>query len=138
MKKARENKIKKLEKSKSIINNKLYEYEMLISLANIRRLSIKMRNTGKISKKVEKKWEKRMNKSKFERFCKSIDNKKCKWLPARVFSNKHRLRLDSEWFTLFIWECRVCHCNTTSVYDEEISEPLQKAYSEHVLTHKWD
>ena len=115
------------------LNTKSEDLYMITSMAYIKHMSMKMKITGKISKKVEKKWEKRMLKVRCECNC-NYRNKKCKWLPSGVF--KHRL--GSTWFSLFVWECRACHSTTTSVYDEEISEPLQKAYFNHVLTHRWE
>lgn len=117
------------------LGTKLEDFDLLISMAGIKHTSIKMKSTGKVSKKVEKKWKKRIRKSRFENMC-CFPNKKCKWLPARVFNNRHRL--GSMWFSLFIWECRCCHSTTSNIYEDEISESLQKAYSKHVLTHRWD
>jgi hypothetical protein len=116
------------------VNKKIEENDLLICLAKIKHLSIKFKITGKISRNVQNKWKKRVDRQ--DSFCRDKykpDRTCCKWLPASVFKRR-QLKF---WFN-FMWECRVCHCVTSRVYDEEISIPLQNAYSENVITHKWD
>jgi len=56
-------------------NKKLENFDMLIDLAEINTLSQKMYNTGKISKKVIKKW--RVRAEKVMSYCRKPDS--CNW-----------------------------------------------------------
>ena len=96
-------------------NKKLENFDMLIDLAEIKTLSQKMYNTGKISKKIIKKW--RVRSEKVLRFCKKPY--KCNMVL--------RPRTDIKYFKLN-WICTKCRCSTQWLFEDEVSEPLRNAY----------
>lgn len=121
----------------AVWNEKLDEYTIYIDLADIRHLSRKMYETGKISKKVLKKWCKRDYSRKHKAWCghKGSIRQKCSWLPASVF---HKYNHKNYNFEIFHWHCRYCGSETQWVYDDEISQELAEAYTLHTKSHRWE
>lgn len=115
---------------------KIERYDFTIDLAEIKHLSRKMYETGKISRKTLKKWFKRdyTNTSKGYCGCKGSPHTKCVWLPNGVFNRYNRKHLCMS----FNWTCIKCKSSTSWLYEEELSEPLQHGYPEHVHTHRFD
>jgi len=107
----------------NIWNFKLERFDFTIDLAEIKRLSIKMRVTGVVSKKVLKKWRKRERKNIHKGMC-----DKCSWLPDVVVYGKKALEFHTD--TSMWWACRKCHCVTAWVWEDEVSEPMRSAYKE--------
>ena len=93
---------------------KLDLYDMTIDLGEILHASIKMKTTGKISRRVLKKWRKRD-------LGRGHDN--CHWIPS---TDKETGK--------FHWKCYKCRCTTAWVWDTELSEPLKNAYPDYVRT----
>ncbi len=112
------------------LHPKLERYDILIDLANIHTCSRKMYETGKISKKVLKKWRVRDRKN-------TAYNHRCKhkWFPETVFSCERFKHID----TKSGWRCIKCRCWCSDLHDDEFKnsgfycEPYisrQKAYRE--------
>lgn len=115
-------------------NLKLKKYDLTIDLADIKHISRKMYETGKISRKVLKKWRKRDYTRAKNSWCgkKGGSRKKCLWLPASVFRKYH-----TKHFIKFTWHCLYCRSETEKVYDDEVSESLANAYPEHLVDYKF-
>jgi len=119
---------------RNVWNIKLDDYALTIDLADIKHISRKMYETGKISKKVLRKWRKRDYTISGKVLCRRSKNE-CKWLPSTVFRKLYkRNQLNDR----FYWECRVCHCVTTWVYDDEVSLPIRNAYQKNLKSHRWE
>jgi len=119
-------------------NNKLEIYDITIDLADIKHLSRKMYETGKISRKVLKKWRNRDYSRKKDSWCGKKGGSRCKcfWLPAGVF---RRWTDNKAWdYTSTHWHCLYCRSETGKVYDDEISQALANAYEPHTLSHRWE
>ena len=92
---------------------KLQDLDMLIDCSEILHASIKMKTTGKVSRKVLKKWHKR------DLGC---GHDTCHWIPSTENGK-------------FYWKCYKCRATTNWCWDFELSEPLKKAYPEHIRTY---
>ena len=110
-------------------NVKLDKYDIIIDLANIRRISKRMYETGKVSDKVLKKWMKR-DYNIHDHGCYHY-KRRCIWIPSVAFRKKYTSG------NMFQWACKRCHSVTAWVYDDELSEPLQKAFPERTHTKRW-
>jgi len=93
-------------------NVKLRKYDILIDLAEIHTISRKMYETGKISKKIIKKWRVRDLKNTYH-------NSNCehKWLPEAVFGNKKERQYFNP--SKSGWRCVKCHCWCSDLHDDE-------------------
>lgn len=103
-------------------------YDLLIDLADIGQLSIKMKTTGKVSRKVLKKWQSRDRKN-ITTSCKHHD-RVGDWLPATVFGGRHSLGG-------FWWQCRRCGNVNDIIWHTEATEIQQRAYPEHIRPHPY-
>ena len=98
---------------------KLSRHDITIDLADIKHFSIRMKQTGKLSRKVLKKWRARDYANTRINRCKN----NCQWLPELKLHKWHDFR--------FMWRCNKCRCSTAWVWEHELSEPLLAAYKEH-------
>lgn len=110
-------------------NPKLNNIELLIDLADIKRISRKIHETGKISYKVLKKWKAR-EKVKYPSIpgCmrKGI---KHKWFPSIIFDGKTTWHDFSDG-----WRCIKCNCWTNYINLEELPESFnQPPYTTKLL-----
>jgi len=112
----------------TVWNDKLDRYDMIIDLANIKTLSQKALRTGKLSRKVIKKWKSRGRKALKSCSC-SRKHKACLWLPSTV---TNAVSID-KWSEKkhFWWRCLRCRCITAWVWEHELSESMLNAYKEH-------
>lgn len=102
-------------------NENLERYDVLIDCADIKTLSRKMYETGKVSKKVLKKWRQRDKKdTSYKRGCCSQH-----WLPEAVFSGRKSSKH-------FYWRCRKCHCTTNFIFDHEATPSQLKEYASYI------
>lgn len=108
------------------MNGKLERYDLLIDLADIKTISIRMKVTGKISKKILKKWKKR-DLLNTQHSC-THRNEIGQWLPASVFSKDS----DSFMREMFWWQCRRCRSICNFIWDFEATESQKKEYPEHI------
>jgi hypothetical protein len=106
-------------------NEKLSVHATLIDLADIRTISRRMYETGKISRKVHKKWLARGRKNIYGnsnlRTFKPCDHR---WMP---YSSD---RLGS---SMLHWRCDRCRCSTTRIYYDEAPISFRQApYVQHM------
>ena len=99
---------------------KLEIYDLTLELGNIKHVSIKMKQTGKVSARVLKKWRKRDVTREDRSWC----YKECKYLPYIDAQGK------------FWWRCRKCRCVTDWAWDSEVSDSLAKAYPNNIKRHE--
>jgi hypothetical protein len=91
---------------------------MDIDLAEIKKLSWRMYHTGKVSKKIIKKWRARGRKNiygnkKFYKF----KRHNCRWMPDTIFN-----RPMNKWREKPGWVCLKCRCWTSWLWRDELPE----------------
>jgi hypothetical protein len=106
-------------------NEKLERYDIRIDLADIRTLSRRMYETGKVSRKVLKKWDARGRKNIYgnkNRY--SFDGHDCHWMPYKP---------KSKWSVGVHWKCSRCQCSTAWIYFEDAPESFrQDPFLQHI------
>ena len=100
---------------------KLYKYSILIDMANIKHVSLKANQTGKIKRRTLKKWKARAKCSLGE------FKHKCSWVPSTVLLGENPLDKYTGQLR-FWWVCRKCRSVTQWVWEHELSEPMLSAY----------
>lgn len=105
------------------IPRKLRYLDLLIELSEVTHLSQKMKNTGKISRKVKKKWQSRCDNKNYIHKCVH------KWLPGTVFKKYSK-------YVNFPWFCPRCQYSCDWVYTFEISQELATLYPDKVKTYE--
>jgi hypothetical protein len=94
-------------------NDKLRHVDLLIDLAEIRTLSRRMYETGKVSSKVRKKWRARERKNIYGNAKRhTFDHCEHKWMPYRskfASDNPHSCH----------WQCCKCRCSTSWIWLHE-------------------
>ena len=106
-------------------------YDLTIDLAEIKTLSIKLKTTGTIKRKILRKWYRRDYSRTNTTFCK-MAHTKCIWVPYDVFPHRSRNRaFPNSKHKHFHWICTRCHSVCAWTWDTEVSAPMLAAYKQH-------
>lgn len=111
---------------------KLEWNDMDIDIGEIKHASIKMKTTGKISRKVLRKWRKRDYAQCRKGSCR-FHGHKCLWVPASVFATARSKEMDKLFSRQpkFHWACVHCHCVCDWVWQHELTKPMLNAFKQY-------